>query len=91
MLGVIKGSCNQDYITGIKGIMKEAKTPLVLFEEDKGLYSFKEALSLLIAIKNDNTFPAMKEWFRLLKPMERKDIERAWQDYRRVLDIAINA
>jgi hypothetical protein len=46
---------------------------------------------MLVAIKNDITPFADKEWFKWLKPIQKEDIEKAYQDYRRALEVAINA
>lgn len=90
-LGVIKGVTSEAYVEGIRAISKSEHTGVVSFTDDLGVYSFREALRLLIAIKNDVAPPAGKEWFKLLKPIEKEDIEKAYQDYRRALEAAISA
>lgn len=91
MLGVIKGFTNEAYIEGVVRISKSEHMPVVSFADDNGVYSFKEAFAMLAAIKNDITPIANKEWFRWLKPIRKEEIEKAYQDYRRALEVAINA
>jgi len=91
VFGVIKGMTNEASLDGIRKFASEVDLPVVSFEDDKGIYSFRNALSTLIAITKDSTPPANREWYRTLKPIEKKDMERAYQDYRRALELAINA
>jgi len=97
LMGVIKGRTDALYESGIKNLAKEKHVPIVSFEHiesndvDKEIYSFREALSLLISITNDTTPLKDREWFKLLRPIEKEDIDRIYQDYRRALEVAINA
>jgi signal transduction histidine kinase len=91
ILGAIKGMTSDTSIQAIKELSVERRLPVVSFEDDKGIYSFKNALSELIAISRDDKPPANREWYRTLKPIEKENIERAYQDYRRALEVAINA
>ncbi len=91
ILGAIKGMTGDTSIQAIKELSVEKRLPVVSFEDDKGIYSFKNALAELIAISRDDKPPANREWYRTLKPIEKENIERAYQDYRRALEVAINA
>ncbi len=97
LLGVVKGRTDDSYKEGIRALAKDRHVPVVSFEHvdsndaDKEIYSFVEALRLLISMSKDITPLQDRDWFRLLKPIEKKDIERAYQDYRRALEVAINA
>lgn len=91
IFGVIKGMTNEASVEDVKKFACERHLPVVSFRDDEDMYSFKAALAELIAISNDSTLSANKEWFSWLKPIEKEDIEKAYQDYRQALDIAINA
>ncbi len=95
MLGVIRGALNKDRDGMIEEKVKEIAriehTPVVYFKSDKGIYSFLNAVRALIEIGNATTPPAEKLWAIELLPVEKADIERAWQEYRRALEVAINA
>jgi hypothetical protein len=91
IFGAVKGMTNDTSIQAIKELSLEKHLPVVSFEEDKGIYSFRNALAELIAISKDDKPAANREWYRTLKPIQKEDIEKAYQDYRRVLEVAINA
>lgn len=97
LLGVIKGRVKKDCMAGIEDVANASHTPVVLFEhietnkEEKEVYSFRQALALLISAGKDPAPSKDKEWSRWLKPIQKKDIEKAYQDYRRALEVAINA
>jgi len=97
LLGVIKGRTSGDYIKSIEQVARERHAAVVSFEHlepndiDKEVYSFKQAINLLVAIAQDATPLADRKWHRMLKPIEKEDIEKAYQDYRRALEVIINA
>ena len=91
MLGVIRGKISEDYEDAFRRTASNEHVPVVYFESDEGTYSFSAALRELIAIGKYDGPPAQKVWWHKLPPIERANIERVWQDYRRALEVAINA
>lgn len=97
IIGVVKGNTDGQYIEGVRGIARDMRVPVVSFEHvedndiDKEVYSFREALGLLASIAKDTMPFKDKDWLRLLKPVKKEDVEKAYQDYRRALEVAINA
>ncbi|MFA5499744.1 MAG: hypothetical protein WC404_01550 [Candidatus Omnitrophota bacterium] len=97
IIGVVKGNTDGQYIEGVRGIARDMRVPVVSFEHvedndiDKEVYSFREALGLLASIAKDAMPFKDKDWLRLLKPVKKEDVEKAYQDYRRALEVAINA
>lgn len=91
ILGVVKGMTGEDSTPLMRDLAKERGLPIVSFMDDKGIYSFKQAMAELIAISRDPAPQSGREWYRILRPIEKENIERAYQDYRRALDVAINA
>lgn len=92
LVGVIKGVTCEDYKDESKRIAKELHAPVVSFDSNEGFYSFTEALRDMIAAKAKNSINP-DDWFIELAPVKKlsEDMLRAYEDYRRALNIAINA
>lgn len=95
LLGVVKGQRQDSDIAtdaSVNRVLVEYRTPVVSFESDSGVYSFNEALNLLIFVKKAyESSEKVIEWYRRLPPVGRADIQKLYERYIALLEPAMSA
>lgn len=88
LLGVVKGKTDEMWQAGLEKLVNAEKVPTVLFGSEEGVYSFREALSALVDIRDNG--PKDGKWFKTL-PRCGKITDSIYNDYRNSLAALIAA